>query len=165
MRHHSALAAAWAPGVSGCQHTKPTQKKVPGGVLCPFGGNPTKVGSFSSAAKFNYSLLWWGIEATPMLGVFLGLFACSARFGQNGDFLAAQPPERPFDRPVRWYLRYLRARDAQNATVPLVYVTSGGSNLPVRPKKRPRGPKLHTQNGRFTAPGARLLGLGSPTRT
>ena len=67
----------------------------------------------------------------------MAFFACSARFGKNGDFLAAQPPKRSFDRPVRWYLRYLRARDVQSATLPLVYVTAGGSNLPVRPKKRP----------------------------
>ena len=63
-----------------------------------------------------------------------GLFTCSARFGKNdGDFLAAAapqpPPKRPFDRPVRWYLRYLRARDVQSATLPRVYVTSGGSDL------------------------------------
>ena len=95
----------------------------------------------------------------------MAFFACSVRFGKNGDFLAAQPPQRSFDRPVRWYLRYLRARDVQSATLAIVYVTSGGSSLPVRPKKRPRVPKLHTQNGRFPAPGARLLGLGCPTRT
>ena len=85
----------------------------------------------------------------PIFGPFLAFFACSGRFGKNGDFLAAQPPERSFDRPVRWYLRYLRARDAQSATLPLVYVTSGGSNLPVRPKKRPRVPAGRIQNGRF----------------
>ena len=79
----------------------------------------------------------------------MAFFACSARFGKNGDFLAAQPPKRSFDRPARWYLRYLRARDVQSATLPLVYVTSGGSNLPVRPKKRPRVPAGHMQNGRF----------------
>ena len=95
----------------------------------------------------------------------MAFFACSARFGKNGDFLAAQPPKRSFDRPVRWYLRYLRARDVQSATLPLVYVTSGGSNLPVRPKKRPRVPLVHTQNGRFSAPGARLLALGDPIAT
>ena len=34
---------------------------------------------------------------------FLAFFACSARFGKNGDFLAAQPPKkRSFDRPARW---------------------------------------------------------------
>ena len=95
----------------------------------------------------------------------MAFFACSARFGKNGDFLAAQPPKRSFDRPARWYLRYLRARDVQSATLPLVYVTSGGSNLPVRPKKRPRVPLVHTQNGRFSAPGARLLALGDPIAT
>ena len=102
---------------------------------------------------------------TPIFGLFLAFFACSGRFGKNGDFLAAQPPKRPFDRPVRWYLRYLRARDAQSATSPLVYVTPGGSNLPVCPKKRPRVPLVHTQNGRFPAPGARLLALGDPIAT
>ena len=36
----------------------PNQRKIRsrGGVLGPFGGNPTKIGSFSSAAKFHYSL-------------------------------------------------------------------------------------------------------------
>ena len=91
---------------------------------------------------------------------FFGLFACSARFGKNGDFWAARPPGRSFDRPVRWYLRYLRARDAQSATLPLVYVTSGGSNLPVRPKKRPRVPAGQIQSGSFSTPGARFLALG-----
>ena len=76
-------------------------------------------------------------EAGNNFGHFLAFFACSGRFGKNGDFWAAQPPKRSFDRPVRWYLGYLRARDAQSATLPLVYVTSGGSNLPVRPKKAP----------------------------
>ena len=76
-------------------------------------------------------------EAGNNFGPFLAFFACSGRFGKNGDFWAAQPPKRSFDRPVRWYLRYLRARDAQSVTLPLVYVTSGGSNLPVRPKKAP----------------------------
>ena len=90
----------------------------------------------------------------------MAFFACSARFGKNGDFLAAQPPKRSFDRPVRWYLRYLRARDVQSATLPLVYVTSGGSNLPVRPKKRPRVPAGQIQNGSFSTPGARLLAFG-----
>ena len=96
---------------------------------------------------------------------FLAFFACSARFGKNGDFLAAQPPKRSFDRPVRWYLRYLRARDVQSATLPLVYVTSGGSNLPVRPKKRPRVPVGGQGKRRFYAPGARVLALGEPTTT
>ena len=95
---------------------------------------------------------------------FWPFFACSARFGKNGDFLAAQPPKRSFDRPARWYLRYLRARDAQSATLPLVYATSGSSNLPVRPKKRPRVPKRRKQNGQFLAPGARLLVFGHLTR-
>ena len=80
--------------------------------------------------------LWWAIEMTPLFWPFLAFFSCSGRFGKNGDFLAAQhaqqPPKRSFDRPVRWYLGYLRARDAQSATLPLVGVTSGGSNLPVR---------------------------------
>ena len=98
-------------------------------------------------------------------GKFLAFFACSARFGKTATFLAAQPPKRSFDRPVRRYLRYLRARDVQSATLPLVYVTSGGSNLPVRPKKRPRVPKRRKQNGRFPAPGARLLALGDPITT
>ena len=95
----------------------------------------------------------------------MAFFACSARFGKNGDFLAAQPPKRSFDRPARWYLGYLRVRGVQRATLPLGYVTSGGSNLPVRQKKRPRVPKRHTQNGRFAAPGARLLALGDPITT
>ena len=77
-------------------------------------------------------------------------FACSAHFGKNGDFWAAQPPNRPFDRPARWYLRCLRARDVHGATLPLVYVTCGGSNLPVRPKKRPRVPAgADSKTGRF----------------
>ena len=109
-------------------------------------------------------LLWWSIEVAPIFG-FWAFFACSARFGKNGNFLAAQPPKRSFDRPVRWCLRYLRARDVQSATLPLVYVTCGGSNLPVRPKKRPRVPLVHTQNGRFPAPEARLLALGDPNAT
>ena len=91
---------------------------------------------------------------------FLAFFACSGLFGKNGDFLAAQPPKRSFDRPVRWYLRCLRARDVQSATLPIVYVTSGGSNLPVRPKKRPRVPAGQIQNGSFSTPGARFLALG-----
>ena len=95
----------------------------------------------------------------------MAFFACSGRFGKNGDFLAAQPPKRSFDRPVRWYLRYLRARDAQSATLPLVYVTSGGSNLPVRPKKRPRVPAGRIQNGSFSTPGARFLALGDILQT
>jgi hypothetical protein len=95
----------------------------------------------------------------------LAFFACSARFGKNGDFLAAQPPKRSFDRPVRWYLRYLRARDVQSATLPLVYVTSGGSNLPVRPKKRPRVPAGQIQNRSFSTPGARFLALGDILQT
>ena len=93
---------AWAPSVSGCQHTQPAQNKVPGAVLGPFGGNPTKIGSLSSAAKVHYFLLGCAIEMKPILGLFWPFFACSARFGQNGDFLAAQPPNRPFDRPARW---------------------------------------------------------------
>ena len=95
----------------------------------------------------------------------MAFFACSARFGKNGDFLAAQPPQRSFDRPARWYLRYSRARDAQSATLPLVYVTSGGSNLPVRPKKRPRVPAGPFQNGSFSTPGARFLAFGHVLRT
>ena len=95
----------------------------------------------------------------------MAFFACSARFGKNGDFLAAQPPNRSFDRPARWYLRYLRARDVQSATLPLVYVTSGGSNLPVRPKKRPRVPAGPFQNGSFSRPGARFLASGDIFRT
>ena len=153
--------AAWAPSVSGCQHTQPAQNKVPGGVLGPFGGNPTKIGSFSSAAKFHYSLLWWRIEMNTDFWRFLAFFACSARFGKNGDFLAAQPPKRSFDRPVRWYLRYLRARDVQSATLPLVYVTSGGSNLPVRPKKRPRVPAGRIASRGIFVPGARFLASGA----
>ena len=61
---------AWAPSVSGCQHTQPAQNEVPGGVLGPFGGNPTKIGSFSSAAKVHYSLLGCAIEMKPILGPF-----------------------------------------------------------------------------------------------
>ena len=95
----------------------------------------------------------------------MAFFACSARFGKNGDFLAAQPPKRSFDRPVRWYLRYLRARDVQSATLPLVDATSGGLNLPVRPKKRPRVPVGGPKNRRFYVPGARILALGDPTTT
>jgi len=64
---------AWAPGVSGCQHTQPAQKKAPGGALGPFGGNPSKIGSLSSAATFHYSPLGWRIEMTPIFG-FLGPF-------------------------------------------------------------------------------------------
>ena len=99
-----------------------------------------------------------------LFGPFLAFFACSARFGKNGDILAAQPPQRSSDHPVRCYLRYFRARDVQSATLPLVHVTSGGSNLPVRPKKRPRVPKRRKQNGQFLAPGARLLVVGHLTR-
>jgi hypothetical protein len=104
-------------------------------------------------------------EVGNNFGPFLAFFACSGRFGKNGDFLAAQPPKRSFDRPVRWYLRYLRARDVQSATLPLVYVTSGGSNLPVRPKKRPRVPAGPFQNGSFSTPGARFLAFGYVFRT
>ena len=102
---------------------------------------------------------------TPILDFLGAFFACSARFGKNGDFLAAQPPNRSFDRPVRWYLRCLRARDVQSATLPLVYVTSGGSNLPVRPQKRPRLPKRQLKNGSFSTPGARFLAFGYVFRT
>ena len=159
-------AAAWAPGISGCQHTQPAQKKVMGGAQGPTGCNPMKIGSFSSAAKFHYSLLWCGIEAAPIFDVFWPfLLVRTVSAKKNGDFLAAQPPERSFDRPVRWHLRYLRARDVQHATLSLVCVTCGGSNLPVHPKKRPRAPKLHTQNGRFPAQQARLWGLRCSTRT
>jgi len=93
---------AWAPGVSGCQHTQPAQKKAQGGALGPFGGNPTKIGSLNSAATFHYSLLGWRIEMTPILDFFGAFFACSVGFGKNGDFLAAQPQYRSFDRPARW---------------------------------------------------------------
>ena len=63
---------AWAPSVSGCQHTRPEQKKAPWpmAVLGPFGGNLTKIGRFSSAAKFHYSPLWWAIGLLPIWGVF-----------------------------------------------------------------------------------------------
>ena len=95
----------------------------------------------------------------------MAFFACSARFGKNGDFLAAQPPKRSFDRPVRWYLRYLRARDVQSATLPLVYVTSGGSNLPVRPQKRPRVPAGRIASRGIFVPGARFLASGDILQT
>ena len=100
-----------------------------------------------------------------IFGPFLAFFACSGRFGKNGDFLAAQPPKRSFDRPVRWYLRYLRARDAQSATLPLVYVTSGGSNLPVRPKKAPPSARGAHAKRAFSTPGARFLALGDILQT
>ena len=92
MRHHSALGGRMGTERFGVP-THPTSAKIrsPGGVLGSFGGNPTKTGSFSSAAKFHYFLLWWGIEATPILGIFGAFLACSARFDKNGDFLAAQP--------------------------------------------------------------------------
>ena len=96
---------------------------------------------------------------------FFGLFACSARFCKNGDFLAAQPPERSFVRPVRWYLRYLRAQDAQSATPSLVYVTCGGSNLPARPKKRPRVPAGRIASRGVFVPGARFLASGGILQT
>ena len=84
-------------------------------------------------------LLWWRIEIAPIFGLF-GLFLLVRPVSgeKNGDFLVAQPPKRSFHRPVRWYLGYLRARDIQSATLPLVYVTCGGSNLPVRPQNAPK---------------------------
>ena len=158
-------AAAWAPSVPGCQHTQPAQNKVTGGYLGPFGGNPTKIGSFSSAAKFHHTLLWWGIETAPIFDDFWPFLLVRPVSEKTATFWPRSHQKRSFDRPVRCYLRYLRARDVQSATLPLVYVTSDGSNLPVRPKKRPRVPKLHTQNGRFPEPGARLLALGDPIAT
>ena len=98
----------------------------------------------------------------PFFGLF---FACSARFGKTATFLAAQPPKRSFDRPVRRYLRYFRARDVQSATLPLVYVTCGGSNLPIRPKKRPRVPAGRIANRGNPQPGSRFLALGDIFRT
>ena len=96
---------------------------------------------------------------------FLAFFACSGRFGKNGDFLAAQPPNRPFDRPARWYLRYLRARGVQNATFRLVYVTCGGSNWPTHPKMHRRVPKRGAQNACLNVPKAPLLASGALTQT
>ena len=96
----------------------------------------------------------------PRFLTFLAFFACSGRFGKNDDFWAAQPPERSFDRTVRWYLGYLRARDAQSATLPLVYVTSGGSNLPVRPKKRPRVPAGRIQKRVVFNARSAIFGIG-----
>ena len=87
--------------------------------------------------------------------------SCSARFGKNGDFLAAQPPKRSFDRPARWYLRYLRARDVQSATLPLVYVTSGGSNLPVRPKSKKAPPSAQTAIAKRVVSNARSAVFGT----
>ena len=96
-----------------------------------------------------------------LLAFFGPPFCLFGPFGKNGGFLAAQPPKRSFDRPVRWYLRYLRARDVQSATLPLLYVTSGGSNLPVRQKKRPppsaRG--ADRKSGGFRARSA-IFGIG-----
>ena len=66
---------------------------------------------------------------------------------------------------MRWPLRYLRARDVQSATLPLVYVTSGGSNLPVRPKKRPRVPVGRIARRGGFVPGARFLALGDILQT
>ena len=105
------------------------------------------------------SLLLAPIEVAPIFGFWGPFCLFGPFFGKKDDFLAAQPPQRPFDRPVRWYLRYLRARDAQSATLPLVYVTCGGSNLPVRPQKRPRVPAGQFQNGPFSTPGARFFGV------
>ena len=115
-----------------------------------------------SATIAEWGILWWPIEKAPFwaFGPPPPFFACSARFGKNGDFLAAQPPQRSFDHPVRWYLRCFRARDVQSATLPLVYATPGGSNLPARPKKRPRVPAGPFQNGQFSTPGARFLAFG-----
>jgi hypothetical protein len=66
-------AAAGAPRVSGCQHTQPAQKKAPGGVLGPFGGNPAKPGA--SAAQPNFTTLHCGGPLRqPRFGAFWGLF-------------------------------------------------------------------------------------------
>ena len=106
------------------------------------------------------ALYWGGHLRYHRFLAFLTVFAGLPCFGKNGDFLAAQPPKRPFDRPVRLYLRCLRARGVQSATLPLIYVRCGDSNLPARPKKRPRVPAGPLQNGQFPAPGARSLAVG-----
>ena len=157
-----ALGKRVGPGRFGVP-THPTSAKYtpPVAALGPFEGNPTKIGSFSNAAKFYYTLLWWPTAVSPFFGVFWAFSACSARFGNKNDFLAAQPPQRSFDRPVRWHLGYLRARDAQKATSPLVYVTCGSSNLPVRPKSAPECLLAQRKTGVFfNAKGARLLAVG-----
>ena len=97
---------------------------------------------------------------------FWGLFSLVRTVSaKTAIFLAApQPPKRSFDRPVRWYLRYLRARDVESATTAsLRHVRRLESAR--TPKKRPRVPLVHTQNGRFPAPGARLLASGDPIAT
>ena len=88
----------------------------------------------------------------------------SPRFSRNGDLLAAQPPKRSFDRPVRSYLGYLRAREFQSATLPLVYVTCGGSDLPARQKKRPRVPAGHCKTGSFPRQERVFLAAGDISR-
>ena len=80
---------------------------------------------------------------------FLAFFACSARFGKNGDFLAAQPPERSFYRPVRWYLRYLRARDVQSATLPLFTSRPAARICPYAQKNAPECPNCTRKTGGF----------------
>ena len=87
------------------------------------------------------------------------------RFGKNCDFWPAQPRQRLFDRPARWYLRSLRARGVQNATFRLVYVTCGGSNFPTHPKVHRRVPKRGEQNACLNVPKAPLLVMGALTQT
>ena len=104
------------------------------------------------------------------MGVFGAFFARLPRFGKNSkyskcDFWPAQPRQRLFDRPARWYLRSLRARGVQTATFRLVCVTCGGSNLPTHPKMHRRVPKRGEQNACLNVPKAPLLVLGALTQT
>ena len=99
------------------------------------------------------------------MGVLGAFFARLPRFGKNCDFWPAQPRQRLFDRPARWYLRSLRARGVQNATFRLVYVTCGGSNLPTHPKMHRRVPKRGEQNACPNVPKAPLLVSGALTQT
>ena len=79
MRHPSALGRRVGTERPGSQHTQPAQNKAPVAVLGPFEGNPTQIGSFSSAAKFHYSLLWWPIDVSPIFRVF-GIFCLFGPF-------------------------------------------------------------------------------------
>ena len=53
-----------------------------------------------------------GHKAIAELWRFLALLCWLAAFQHTKRFLVAQPPNRPYDRPVRWHLGYWRARDA-----------------------------------------------------
>ena len=114
MRHHTALGGRVGTGRFGVL-THPTRaKEGPGGRHGSLWGQTNENRAFYQRSQILLSYTLVGHWAIVDLGRFLTFFCWFAPFQQkNGDFLAAQPPNRPFDRPARWRLMYLRARYAQ----------------------------------------------------